>query len=75
MQLLVCSLYTLSVSCHSNLHGIGYRPSSLFTKIQGHVSTIQDCFCLKKGLDLKSKIGLFLHHILENPIEKWLTKF
>ena len=25
---------------HSNLHGIGYRPRRLFTKIQGYVSTI-----------------------------------
>ena len=53
------------VEDHSNLHGIGYRPSSVFTKIEGHVQTIQD---KKNKTFLNIPIGLFLHHISENPI-------
>ena len=48
--------------CHSNLEGMEYCPSSLFTKTEGHVLTIQDFFCF-------NRIGWFLHHISENHIK------
>ena len=62
--------HLLPVTCHlhSNLHGIGYCPSRLFTKIESHVQTIPDLIFILSGLDFKIQICLFLHHISENPI-------
>ena len=36
----------LLVRSHSILEGIGYRPSSLLTKTEGHVSIIEEHFIL-----------------------------
>ena len=38
---------------HSKSDGIGYGPSSLFFKIECHVSTIQEMFVWKIGPDFK----------------------
>ena len=42
---------------HSNLEGIGYCPSSLFSQTEGHVSTIQEIFVLTIELDFKIPFG------------------
>ena len=62
-------MYQLSSATrHSILEGVGYRPSSVLTKTEGHVSIIKDNFLLTTGLNFEIPISVFLHHLLENHI-------
>ena len=59
-----CSENAFSLCTAQHLEGIGYCPSSLFTKTKGHVSIIKAKLVKTTGFNLKIPIGVLLHHLL-----------